>query len=416
MLRRRSIIPLSLCAVLLLALPAAAAPGDLDGGFGGGDGKATIDFGASDFAGRLLALPNGKIVQVGESQLVGQEDDFAIARYTATGEPDDSFSGDGRVVIDFNGGNDGAWAVAAQGDKILVAGWAENAAGGDWHFAIVRLRANGTLDGTFGGGDGIVLTPFPHEAFAYDLVVFPDGSFAAVGEDYQSAPAVDDFAVARYGPNGKLADSFGGDGRVTTDFLDGSDGGWNAERIGDKLLVAGWGRPEDAGDYDTALARYRPNGQLDDSFSGDGKRLIPVMPGASDYAAGTARLADNRILIGVALYPDIGFIRIEPNGGLDDSFGGGDGKVVHDFGTDEAIDDVVRIGDKYVAAGRSNDQIATWRIKPGGAPDTSYGGDGMSVASFAGGSSAEAVAKHDGGVVAGGSSGQNFAVARFLLN
>ncbi|MGH7575646.1 MAG: delta-60 repeat domain-containing protein [Longimicrobiales bacterium] len=73
--------------------------------------------------GRAIALqPDGKIVIAGVEQS-GASADYAIARFTPTGELDTSFGTDGLIQVDFFGDLDIANAVALQPDgKVGVAG------------------------------------------------------------------------------------------------------------------------------------------------------------------------------------------------------------------------------------------------------------------------------------------------------
>src|SRR4029079_12810350 len=84
-----------------------------------GDGKQTTDFGGFDDQATAVALQaDGKIVAVGS----GANGDFALARYSAGGSLDTSFSGDGKQTTDF-GAQDRATGVAVQSDgKIVVVG------------------------------------------------------------------------------------------------------------------------------------------------------------------------------------------------------------------------------------------------------------------------------------------------------
>src|ERR671919_166287 len=68
------------------------------------------------------------------------------------GDLDTSFGGDGKVSTNFTSGFDGASALAIQADGRLVA--AGTAAGRK--FALARYNTDGTLDTSFGGGDGKV--------------------------------------------------------------------------------------------------------------------------------------------------------------------------------------------------------------------------------------------------------------------
>src|SRR5437868_6767711 len=70
---------------------------------------------------------------------------------------DSTFGSGGKVVTDFNGEANSAFAAALAGGKILVAG--SISVGGDDDFALARYNANGTLDTTFGTG-GLVHTDF----------------------------------------------------------------------------------------------------------------------------------------------------------------------------------------------------------------------------------------------------------------
>ena len=104
-----------------------------------------------------------------------------------------------------------------------------------------------------------------------------DGKIVAVGR-----AGAGDFALARYNPNGSLDTSFSGDGKQTTDF-GGSDAANGVALQGDGKIVA-VGRGAAATGDDFALARYNPNGSLDTSFSGDG-RADDRLRGRSDDAA-----------------------------------------------------------------------------------------------------------------------------------
>ena len=73
---------------------AFALPGDLDATFSG-DGLQLTDLGGSDIAADVATQADGKLVVGGSSA-----GNFALARYTASGAPDPSFSGDGQVTTD----------------------------------------------------------------------------------------------------------------------------------------------------------------------------------------------------------------------------------------------------------------------------------------------------------------------------
>src|SRR5688500_10332488 len=110
----------SLAVVLLLAAAVAAsaqgAAGDPDPTFSG-DGRQISDFGAGPSAAEAVVRQgDGKIVAVGEA-----DGNFLVARYNLDGSLDPSFSSDGRVQTNFTA-SDGANDVVLQGNTIVVVG------------------------------------------------------------------------------------------------------------------------------------------------------------------------------------------------------------------------------------------------------------------------------------------------------
>ncbi|HWC32410.1 MAG TPA: delta-60 repeat domain-containing protein [Actinomycetota bacterium] len=403
-----------LFAVLVLALPATAAPGDLDTTFSA-DGMVLVDNDVGDEAGGLALQGDGKILQAGETGLPGV-DDFMVVRYTRDGVPDSTFGGDGIVTTDFFGADDYATGVISlPGNKTLAVGYGRPS-GGVYEFALAQYNANGTPDGSF-GGDGKVTTPFPGHGYAYAALRLTDGSIVVVGERYEGHG---DFALAKYRPNGALDTSFSGDGKRTLDFAGGSDGAVDIVAAGDRLLLSGWGMDGPSpNDYDIALARFKRGGALDRQFSGDGKRLLSLGAGSQDYADGLVRLGDGRFVVAAGLGGgDVALAKFKPGGGLDGTFGGGDGKALVDFGANETVSGLARVARGYAVGVRQSNQMGGARFGPRGSPIGSFGTGGLALAAFANQSFVTGVANQDGKMVTGGfaftGTSNDFAVARFL--
>jgi uncharacterized delta-60 repeat protein len=417
-------------ALVSLAPPAWAAPGDLDPSFGG-DGKVTTNFTPGLDEGTDVAIQDdGKIVVAG-----GAASRFAVARYEMNGSLDDSFSGNGKVKTNFAGGADRALGVAVQPNgKIVAAGI--HGIGANATFALVRYTPDGNLDPSF-GGDGKVKTNFtPSIDGANDVAIQADGRIVAAG----LAGAVPlahtgSFALTRYRLNGTLDGTFGGDGKVRTEFTDDLDAALGlALQSNGKIVTAG-----SAGGINPAfaLARHRPNGTLDDSFGGDGKVRTNFSPfGAHDHANDLAIQADGRIVaVGLAREPDFAFAlaRYHRNGSLDTAFGG-DGKVRTNFGSpdfDQANDVAIQANGRIVAAGSADGDspprgtFALVRYEADGSLDDSFGDGGKLTTNFSDGfDGASGVAlQADGRIVAAGvaddtdvpGADPTFAVARYLV-
>jgi uncharacterized delta-60 repeat protein len=142
------------------ALARLNVDGTLDtAGFGAGTGKVQTGDADSEqaFALALVAgigAPDGPIMLAGRAGPTGASGDFMLARYTADGTPDGSFSDDGIETTPFPAGdgtlNATANAVAVQADdKILAGGSARTCAAGCRDFAAARYLPNGALDSAF---------------------------------------------------------------------------------------------------------------------------------------------------------------------------------------------------------------------------------------------------------------------------
>jgi uncharacterized delta-60 repeat protein len=131
------------------------ANGTPDSSFAG-NGKVSGIFGSSIGAAYGVAITSvGRIVVAGYTS-----NDFALARVDETGVLDSSFGTAGKVVTRLNTGNtDLASSVAIQSDgKIVAAGWVNAGATSAADFALLRFSATGELDSSFGSG-GISITP-----------------------------------------------------------------------------------------------------------------------------------------------------------------------------------------------------------------------------------------------------------------
>lgn len=205
--------------------------------------------------------------------------------------------------------------------------------------------------------------PYGIWGVARDVALQADGRIVAVGTNGAG------LAVARYLPKGSLDPTFGKGGKVGDAF----DMMW-----ADAVAIQADGKIVAGGDLDIfrmALARLTPDGTLDPTFSGDGKRTWSVA-GVEQGVTGLVIEPGGRIVAGGAAGP-------------------------HEYGDDA----VWRF---YVTRLRSN-----------GASDEGFGGGGIVATAFPGGGFAAGMARQpDGRVVMVGGVGDylagGFGVARYL--
>lgn len=347
----------------------SAAPGDLDFSFGT-QGRQMIlipnltipnslDWNPTE---DIAFQPDGKILVAGSAHDTMLGFDFTVTRFNTDGSLDSSFAVNGVFRYDFNRADDTGYGIALQPDgKIIIVGEAYLGVFNnipDTAFGIIRLNPNGSFDTTFGTG-GIVITNFFGSLdAATEVALLPDGKIIATGYVTQGGVNTGDtydFALVRYNSNGSLDTTFGSGGKVTTDFNGLGDLAQTSvlQRDG-KIVLAGWVRITNAGQYDFGLARYNTDGSLDTTFDGDGKVVTTFGNNLSKLARGIALAPDGKIVVAGDLYNpppitgqsghfDVAAARYNTNGSLDTTFDS-DGRFVYDSNlTDrnERAEDVV---------------------------------------------------------------------------
>ena len=210
----------------------------------------------------------------------------------ADGDLDTSFGTGGKVVTSFLGQDDFVRSVAIQSDgKIVVAGETKN--GTYDEFALARYNPDGTLDTSFGNSGGKMITNSNNNGdHARSVAIQSDGKIVLAGAGDNTGN--DDFALYRYNTDGSLDSSFGTGGKVFTAVGSGNDFAESVAIQSDgKIVVAGYSYNGSNDDF--ALVRYNTDGSLDTSFDSDGKVTTDVGSG-SDVANSVAIQSDGKIV------------------------------------------------------------------------------------------------------------------------
>jgi uncharacterized delta-60 repeat protein len=431
--------------VAVTSASAWAAAGQLDKSFSG-DGKRLLTFTAnpSDTGEGVAVQANGRIVIVGGTDVGGSAgNEFTIARLRPGGSLDHTFSGDGKRLLSFGPGrDDSGFAVAIQADgRIVVVGLSENSSAVS-DFAVARLKSNGNLDHSF-SGDGKRFVGFgdaSDDDRAFALALQGDGRIVLAGAANLGGASGTDFAIARLRPNGSLDPSFSDDGERVQSFGNGSatDQAFDVAVRGGRIVVVGT-TLQGTTSFDFGIVALKPDGTLDPTFSSDGKRLQSFGAGAvQDQGTAVGIRPDGRIVVagdtdadpGPFVRPDFAVARYRVDGTLDPSFSG-DGRREIAFGSNSDFARALalqRDGATVVAGGAvltsPDSAFAVARLTPAGKLDNSFSGDGKRLQSFEAGSGAEAAndvaIQRNGAILAVGNSAQgppsgtDIAIARFL--
>lgn len=437
---RKHLIALAACSALiafpLAAVGQAAAPGDLDASLGGA-GRVHVPLGDRANASAVAVQPDGGIVVAGSA---GRPRAFAIARLLPNGGLDPAFGGDGTVTTPIGTSAAPADVVVQPDGRIVVLGSADDGTTNS-DFAFARYLPDGRLDGSFGGGDGIVVVSFGSADRPDALALGPAGEIVGVG-------VVDPggVAVAMLEADGRPATRFAGDGTtvVATDVQSPGVGTGVAVQDDGRIVLSarsGSGRGDGF-----RVARLRGDGALDRDFNGNGIVRTPI-PG-DDNPQGDAQTSDvlvqpdGQIVVGGRGFDEVGgrndakfaLVRYTVTGDLDLSFGHDGIQTAQLSSGDDDAFSLNRDSDgRLVLAGTYDADVrpmfpspapAVVRFDPSGLLDASFGAGGSVLRPLPPGVESESIedaaVQADGRIVTVGSESrrdsQAVAVARYLAS
>jgi uncharacterized delta-60 repeat protein len=318
--------------------------GQLDTSFGNG-GEVLTNFGNTPIgqgdarATAVAVQRDGRIVVAGHAQVMTNNnpnrgyDDFAVARYNPNGSPNTSFGTNGQVVFDFTslfGNAPSDDVLRALGidsrNRIVVGGTADDPVTGSAEgFALARLDPLGNLDSSFGAtSNGRVIDNINGGSSIRALAIDASDNIVVTGSAFDGK-AMSDFVVARYLPNGVLDNSFGSGGATVTTFGPGSPAGANAIALGPggRIVVAGEVFVGTTSSH-FALAEYESNGVLNQGFGNAGQTITVInnndaWTGVAFDPAGNIVVAGNTYDPSVSAYV-FAVARYTPGGALDSTF------------------------------------------------------------------------------------------------
>jgi uncharacterized delta-60 repeat protein len=236
---------------------------------------------------------------------------------------DTTFSGDGKRVV-VTGLDSSSVNAAANypGGKTLLAGRCQ-ANAGDNDFCVWRLDRDGGNDNMFSGNGSSIFNVNGSADVANAIAVQQDGRIVVAGVCTPGGQR--DFCVARLLANGNLDNSFDGNGRLSTE-VDGDDEVAGVVIRADGKIVVGGTCQNGSNDRNFCIARYETNGAIDDTFFGGLGRRVVDMFGQDDRAAALMVQPNNGTIIAGTCKPSASannqfcVARLFASGQFDDSF------------------------------------------------------------------------------------------------
>lgn len=333
-----------------ISLCSYKSSGILNASFGtGGKLLLDIDNGSNDYL-NALALDSGQmIVGVGYS-FIGPDEYIIVFRMGADGSLDNTFGTNGIVKLNPAVINI-AYDVAIQTDhKIVLTGSVDDGLT-PLKALIIRLNEDGSYDGSFGDAGVWEGSPDPaYDVETYSIALQADGKMLIGG--YHNVNGDDQFAVGRILPGGSMDVSFGGgDGWIVKNLTTSTNDIIHSIAVQDdgRILMAGESNGQ------VAISRINSDGTDDAGFALNGTFIDPLLanddvlysviiqPDEMILAAGDGSIDDN---------VDFLLLRLTTDGALDNNFGSG-GIVYTNFNgsNDYAHSVLLQADNKIVAAG-----------------------------------------------------------------
>lgn len=334
----------------------------------GENGVASVTLPGQDyyFGTGLARTPRGKIVQ---SVMTAESESGSVVRYTNRGRRDHKFGKRGIASLRFESGAvDPRDILVGKRGRIFVAG--EGKLDGSDHYggALASLLPGGRPNQGF-AGDGLFI-PETLEGFTpLEMAFAPGGRIVVVGH-FGGMPSANT-AVVRYRANGRLDRSFSGDGLVRYGVAANQLTRSVAVDRRGRIVVGSPGGAKYRHIHD--IARLLPDGRFDRSFGSNGRRQVNAVPTRGTFEEITDVAVDRqgRILVAGGSNSSAGtVVRLRPRGGIDRSFG------------TRGVTEMAWFTPKSIAFDRAGRVIVIgsdmfgqiWRLGRNGKQDRSFGG------------------------------------------
>ena len=271
----------------------------------------------------LGQLSDGRIIVAGRGYSHGDAG-FALVAYNTKGALEPTFADEGAIMIpDIDQEVYPLALTIDEQDRIIMVASSFHSSGESSSFAVFRFHPDGSIDERF-GAHGQVVTPIVRGInVPRSVKVAKDGAIVVGGFNGHNK-----FVVVKYLSSGSLDANFGQGGIATINFNSGGIDTLNAliiQRDG-KIVVGGDVQVGSFGGIrtiDFGLARLTNEGLLDLTFNKTGTQITYFSHPAASSLWALALQDDGKIIAAgdASFVKGLGIARYQPNGELDESFG-----------------------------------------------------------------------------------------------
>jgi uncharacterized delta-60 repeat protein len=204
---------------------------------------------------RVCVQSDGKIIASGHISNGLSWFSLLIARFDENGILDPAFGTNGVVNMNLNNVDDEFFGMAlTPDDEIVLCGFTTLQSDYSYHTLVMKFDATGQVVAGFGDNGAVVLGTEPMNV-GDAMALQDDNKILVVGTSGEMTPMNNDWAMWRLHPDGSLDNTFGTEGKVTTEFFGNADEALGIALFENKIVVAGKARNTN-NNHDLAVARY----------------------------------------------------------------------------------------------------------------------------------------------------------------
>lgn len=251
---------------------------------------------------------------------------FKQSVYSQAGQLDNIFGVDGIAMYDLSGElHETIWDMEILEDStILLCGTINVGNVGITDGFLLKLAIDGSIDESW-GNNGLITFDLGEDTYAYKMEVLPDNKILVCGTAYVTA-SNSEFFITKFNPDGTFDTDFGIDGSFVSSYSSSGDEGYCMAIQNDGKIVlggtTGWNTSAQM-----LFIRVNPNGSVDDTFGNNGYAEINSST-QSENIKGVSVLSDGSIVgVGYAYQGDPIWVEVAAIVMLND-----DGSPVGSFG------------------------------------------------------------------------------------